>query len=165
MKTLHNLMVIMCMWIGTSTMQAQNLLEKLPDSEEEWVASEEKVLATIDWLENTPIDQEKEKRETQQALLLVWIINSPTVTVELNSDVTPFTKKNPELLVSFIGGYTRYVLQNDYSKDVQACSLAGVQSAIKVYKAGGLKKDKRMEAIIESDNKGELETWVKEQMQ
>jgi hypothetical protein len=36
---------------------AQELLETLPATKEGYIASEKKVLATIDWIENTPFDQ------------------------------------------------------------------------------------------------------------
>lgn len=59
-----------------------------------------------------------------------------------------------------MGGWTRYALQNNYSKDSVQGSIAGIKSAIKVYKTGLLKKDKEMDKLIALDEKGELETWV-----
>lgn len=140
--------------------QNQELLDGLPSTKEEFIASEKKVLATIDWLENTPIDQEPEKRKLQNAHLVGWITNSPTVTLEINADVLPFTKKNAELLIIFLGGWARYSLQNNYSSDRVMGTIAGIRSAIKVYKTGLLKKDKEMQKLVDMDEKGELETWV-----
>jgi hypothetical protein len=139
----------------------QELLDALPTTKEEFIASEKKVLATIDWLEVTPFDNEQEKRLQQKAFLVGWITNSPTVSLEINADVLTFTKKNPDLIITFMGGWTRYCLQNNYSKDMVQGSLAGIRSSIKVYKNLSLKKDKEMEKLIELDNKGELENWVK----
>jgi hypothetical protein len=65
----------------------------------------------------------------------------------------------------FAGGWTKYVLQNAYSKDQMQGSLAGIRSAIQVYKSGnGLKKDKEMEKLIALDEKGGLEDWLKAQL-
>jgi len=144
--------------------QNQELLDGLPATKEEFIASEKKVLATINWLENTPINQEPEKRKLQNANLVAWITNSPTVTLEINADVLTFTKKNAELLIIFMGGWTRYSLQNNYSSDAVMGSIAGIKSAIKVYKAGQLEKDKEMQKLIDMDEKGELETWVKKKL-
>jgi hypothetical protein len=117
-----------------------------------------------EWLENTPIKEDEAKHKEQYALLTAWIINSPTVNIEVNSKVLPFTKKNSELLIFFMAGWTRYCLQNNYSKDITQGSLAGIKCAIKIYKAGGLKKDKEMQKLVDLDDKGELEKWVSEQL-
>jgi len=63
-----------------------------------------------------------------------------------------------------MGGWTRYSLQNNYSSDAVMGSIAGIKSAIKVYKAGQLEKDKEMQKLIDMDEKGELETWVKKKL-
>ena len=119
------------------------------------------MIATVNWLENTPLDQEADKRQIQKALLIAWITNAPTVTLEINASVLTFTKKNSELIVFFMGGWTKYSLENNYSTDSIKCNMAGITSAIKVYKKGiGLKKDKEMEKLIELEDKGELEKWV-----
>jgi hypothetical protein len=56
---------------------------------------------------------------------------------------------------------TRYVLQNGYSRDKVQANVAGIKSAIKVYKLGnGLKKDKEMDKLIKLDDGGGLEAWV-----
>ena len=62
-------------------------------------------------------------------------------------------------------GWTRYVLQNGYSKDVIQGNVAGIRSAIKVYRLGnGLKKDKEMEKLIKLDESAGLESWVVTQL-
>lgn len=143
---------------------AQDLLKKLPTTDEEFTASEPQVLATIAWLETTPFDDEGIDRLNQKALFLGWITNTPTVTLELNANVMTFTDKNPDLILTFMGGWTRFALENDYSTDNVGGSIAGIRSVIKVYKDQSLKKDKEVEKLIELEAKGELEDWVKEQM-
>lgn len=168
MKTHKNLLVILFLTFISSTAWSQEttLLDILPTTKEEFIASEKKVLATIHWLENTPLNQEQEKRKEQNALLIAWITNSPTVTIELNSSVLPFTKKNNSMLLFFMGGFTKYVLENNYSKDKTACTLAGIRSAMTVYKKGvDIKKDKEMEKLIATEEKGELETWVRSKLE
>jgi len=146
--------------------QDRELLTTLPTTKEEFVKSEPALLNTIDWLENTPVDQETDKRKTQYATFLAWLTNSPTVTIIFNANVMPFTKKNSDLLFIFLGGWARYSLQNAYSKDEAKGSLAGIKSVIKVYQANSksLKKDKQMDKIIELDTNNKLEEWIKEQL-
>jgi hypothetical protein len=145
--------------------QEEELLTSIPTTKEEFVKSEQAVINTTNWLENTPFDRDVDKRKQLNATFVAWITNSPTVTIELNSKTVPFTKKNNDLLIIFMGGWTRYCLQNGYSQDAVKCTLAGLKSVIKVYQMGnGLKKDKQIEKLIELDAKNELETWIAEQL-
>ena len=64
-----------------------------------------------------------------------------------------------------MGGWTKYSLENNYSKDDVQCTLAGLKSAIKVYQSNKLKKDKFMDNLIELNDKGELEAWVKSKVE
>jgi hypothetical protein len=141
---------------SNSFSQTGELLDNLPNTKDEFVASEKKVIATIDWLENTPLDQDIEKRKTLYALFLAWLTNSPTVTIEVDSKVLTFSKKNSDLLFIFMGGWTKYCLENGYSSDKIKGNVAGIKSAIKVYKKDiSITKDKAMEKIIELDDKGD----------
>ena len=151
--------------INTLFAQSGDLLTELPETKEQFISSEKKVLASIQWLEDTPLDQEVDKHKMQYALLTAWITNSPTVTLEINATVLTFTKKNSELIMFFMAGWTRYALLNNYSADIEKGSTAGVKKAVNIYKKGvGLKKDKEMEKLVALDEKGELENWVKEQL-
>jgi len=167
MKTIKTaLSFLLVLGISSVTFaQTSELLDQLPNTKEEFVASEKKVISTINWLEDTPLDQNTDKRKSQYALLVGWLTNSPTVTIEINSRVLTFTKKNSDLLLIFMGGWTKYCLENNYSSDNLKGNIAGIKSAIKVYKKDiGMKKDKAMDKIIALDEKGELEKWVAEQL-
>ena len=149
-----------------ATAQTDSLLQNpLPTTKDEFTVSEPRVIHTTNYLETTPIDKQGDQWRAQAKLLTNWIANSPEVTIELNEKTGTFFKKNPELMFVYMAGWTRYVLQNGYSKDRIQGNVAGIRSAIKVYKAGnGLKKDKEMEKLIRLDESGGLETWVTEQL-
>ncbi len=151
---------------GSVTCFAQDsLLTSIPTTKEEFAQTEKAVIATINWLEQTPLDQETEKRREQNGFLIGWISGAPTVTVNIREQIVPFMKKNPELLALFMGGYTRYCLQNNYSKDEAQSTLAALRTVINVYKKGvGIKKDKDIEKMMVKDEKGELEGWVKDNL-
>jgi hypothetical protein len=167
MKTLKSILTLLLLLGAYSTSFAQDteLLDELPKTKEEFVQSEKKVLATINWLENTPLDEDAKRHQQQYALLTGWITNSPTVTITLNASIVNFTKKNSELIMFFMAGWTKYSLENSYSKDETKGNIAGVRCAINVYKKGvGLKKDKAMEKLVQLEDKGELEKWVADQL-
>jgi len=146
--------------------QSDSLLQNpLPASKEEFTASEPRVIKTVNFLETTPIDKQGDAWRKQASLLVAWLTNSPEVTIEMNEKTVTFGKKNPELLMIFMGGWTRYTLDNGYSKDKIQGNLSGIRSVIKVYKLGnGLKKDKEIDKLIKLDDSGGLEAWVAEQL-
>ena len=80
LNTFISLLVLAFSLTTTHQVFGQDLLSDLPITKEEFIASEKKVLATIDWLETTPFEKEEEKRLKQKALLVAWITNSPPIT-------------------------------------------------------------------------------------
>jgi hypothetical protein len=142
--------------------QTDSLLRNpLPTTKEEFIASEPRVINTVNYLETTPIDKQGDAWRIQATLLVAWLTKSPEVTIDINSNIVSFAQKNPELMMVFMGGWARYILQNNYSKDVIQGNLAGIKSAIKVYKLGnGLKRDKEMDRLVKLDDSGGLEAWV-----
>jgi hypothetical protein len=166
MRAVKKILLLSALSIFSMHVFAQDLLESLPETKEDFIKSEPRVLATIAWLENTALDQQEAKRKQQNALLIGWITNSPTVTLEINANILTFTKKNSDLLVTFMGGWTKFALENSYTKDIFLGSLAGVKAAIKVYKMGnGIKKDKAMDKLVTLEENGGLANWVKEQLE
>ena len=161
------LLLMTCLFfsIGVKAQNDSLLHNPLPTTKEEFAASEPLVINTVNYLETTPVDKPGNAWRIQAALFLAWLTNSPEVTININAKTVTFTKKNPELMMMFMAGWARYALQNGYSKDMVRCNLAGIKSAIKVYKLGnGMKKDKEMERLIKLDEDGGLEAWVATQL-
>jgi hypothetical protein len=125
---------------------------------------EKDIIACADWLENSPLDKDVQKRKEASAFLIKWITGSPTVSIGLNADlVMKYFEKNGDFLVIFMAGWTRYALQNNYSKDQQKGYYEGYKSVITVYKKGiGVTKNKDLEKLIKMYDKGELEAWIAE---
>ena len=64
-----------------------------------------------------------------------------------------------------MAGYTRYCLENNYSKDQLQSNIAGFKSVINCYNLGGdVKTDKALNKLIDASKEGKLEDWVKEVM-
>jgi len=93
---------------------------------------------------------------------MAWITGSPTISIDVNADVLmKFCGKNGELLMSFMGGYTKLALENKDITKLQG-DLAGVKAMVYKYKSdAGRVKDKAMENLVKLDKEGKLEDWVK----
>lgn len=162
------LLVSVC--IGTSAFsQTFEVPEKTKfEGRSEYAKYEPEVLACINWLENTPVNEEEEKRTKANTFFLIWISGSPTITIEINRIATSLSKKNADLLFTYMGGWTKYMINNpEDTKDMVKGNIAGVKSVLKVYEANlanGFKKNKKIEKLLQFSEE-ELEQWVKDEME
>ncbi|WP_117884522.1 hypothetical protein [Aureibaculum luteum] len=157
------LIIALFIFIGKN-MNAQEVV--IPDhikleTEEDFKQNESLVLASIEWIQNTPLDQEKAKRKQINAFLMQWMSGSPTVSIKLVQGLVPL--ECAECLMSFMSGWTKYSLVNNYSKDDEKCTLKGVESTIAFYEKNKseLGKNADIEKLIKRKNKGKLEKFVK----
>jgi len=135
----------------------------LPSTKEEFANSEKDMIAAAKWLEATAMGSQMDKRIKVNAWVIGWIINSPSVTLEIHSDFVDLFDKNPHLNTVWMANYARYILENNYSKDQVQAHVAALRSVINCYNLGGdLKKDKSLAKLIEKDKEGKLEDWVKD---
>jgi hypothetical protein len=137
------------------------------ETAEDYKKHESNILDCINWLENTPVNQDSEKRIKAKAFLMQWATGTPTVTIEMQSFQLDLAKKNADLLIVFMGGWIKHAIENPNEKDnIQASNIAGINSIIKVYtsnKGDGIKKDKRIEKLIKMDEIG-LKNWVADKL-
>ena len=137
--------------------------QSLPSTKEEFVKSEKDMIAAAKWLENTAVGTDMDKRVKVNAWVIGWIINSPTVTIDVSSSFVKLFEKNPQLNAVWMANYSRYVLENNYSTDQVKAHVAGLKAVINCYNLGGdVKKDKTLTKVIDKDKEGKLEDWVRD---
>jgi hypothetical protein len=93
-----------------------------------------------------------------------YIEGSPTVSVTLQGYVAELTKKNPELLIAFLGGWAKYQLEHPTANDQVRLNAEGVKTVLRIYKLGGAAKDKNIEKLFKFTTDPELESWVKSKL-
>src|SRR5258705_10513789 len=69
----------------------------LPATKAEFVKSEPDFIAAAKWLESTPVGTQMDKRIKMNGWVIAWVINSPTVTIEVRSSIIKLFEKNPHL--------------------------------------------------------------------
>ena len=122
---------------------------------------EQDIVKAANWLESTQIGKEDSKRVEVNAFMMKWMTGTPPVTMNLQSYVAKLTENNPQLLMMFMAGYTRWCLENNYSRDEIKANTAGVKSMINLLNLGGeVRKNKTLQRAIEADKAGKLEEWV-----
>ena len=89
-----------------------------------------------------------------------WMSGSPTVSIELVSGIVPLDCA--DCLMSFMSGWTKYSLENDYSKNKVECAVAGAENAIEFYEKNKseLGKNSDMEKLIKQKKKGKLKKYI-----
>lgn len=135
------------------------------NSKEDYSMYEKDIINAAKWLVVTALNDQREKRQEVSAFVFRWVNGSPTVNVEINPTIMEFEKKNPGMLIIYMASSAKYVLENNYSTDMRAKHKAALRDMISVYKTGnGIRKDKQMEKLIKSDEQGELDDWLAENL-
>jgi len=153
----------------TASVQAQET--PLPasytlQSETDYRQYESNVLASIQWLQNTPRTVDVTKRKQTEDFLIKWIYGTPYLKVVIEPYAMKLSGKNADLLVSFIFGYTEFLLKNIAEKDALFANVAGINFLMKDYTANisSFKKDPAIDQIIELQTSGKLPEWIKTQI-
>jgi hypothetical protein len=103
--------------------------------------------------------------------LLMWLTNSPDVTVEVCGDVAPMagqgTEASSSVFLQFVLSSAAFIIEHpDQAKDEVAVNLAGLQGALRTYKLlqarlGNEAKTRAMEELLERQEQGRLEAHVR----
>lgn len=133
----------------------------------DYATYEPQVKETIGWLLATSLGKEPTKRTEANTFLMMWLTGTPDVSINVNTDLLPFVKKSPELLMPFIAGCVRYSLENNYSKDEIQINKAGLETIVAFYRnnRGYLKKDDNIEKYEKLIEKGKLEEDIKKRIE
>ena len=132
------------------------------ETAEECEALHPVIIETIDWLHETPIDEDTRKRAQAEAFFLKWLESTPTVGVVLHAELLEFVKKNPELFSTFLGGWAKFAITNPEQKDDMAAgALAGIKDLLTFIDANpSIKKSKPVKKLYAMQEAGELEEWL-----
>lgn len=122
---------------------------------------ESDVIAAVDWLAATPIDAQPDKRKQVNAFLMKWISGSPKVRIEIKPNIVNFLE-DADLLMIFIGGWTKYNLQSKKLDDNINGTKAGIEAVIDLYQMNRSKmsKNKGVEKYIKMKEKGTLQEYI-----
>jgi len=136
------------------------------ENKEAYKAYEPQIKETIGWLLETSLGKDANKRMEALKFLMAWIEGTPDVMVGLDKKIVNFTGNNPEMLIPFLGGWVKYSLDNDYSKDYVKCNKAGVEAVVIFYRKnkGYLKKDGNIEKYEKLIEKGKLEAEISKKL-
>lgn len=122
------------------------------------------VLKCIDYLEAAPLDAEG--RQEANAFLLKWITGSPTVTIQILPYAVNLVQNNKQLLMIFLGGWTKHAILHPKETDSLAGQMAGLESMLMVYAKGErMEQDDTLDDLLEREKENTLRDWLEEAVQ
>jgi hypothetical protein len=163
MKKIYSLLVI-CLFALSSKVNAQTF--PVPENytlkvKEDYAKYEQDIVNTVDWLQQAPWGEQDDKIKQANTFLIAWITGSPNVTIEVGSPLMKLVDKNKDLLVTFMGGYTKYCLQHKDDKNKANANAAALRALINKYQMEkNHVKDKAVEKLIQLDKDGKLDAWA-----
>ncbi|MBT0608954.1 hypothetical protein [Aequorivita echinoideorum] len=90
-----------------------------------------------------------------------------TFSIELCEFQTGMTAENPDLLIMYLAGWSKFAIENPAEKDNKLLgNLAGVKSVLELYSANlgkGISKDRKIEKLLKMNNE-ELKEYVEKQI-
>ena len=130
--------------------------------EEDYAKYEGEVLKGIDWLLKTQISSQPEKRREINRFVMTWLTGSPTVTVNIKPEIVNFMKPNPDLLMVFMCGWTKYSIETKDNNNTAMGNQKGIEAVMEFYIKNKeyLKKDNNVEKYIKLKENGKLEEYI-----
>ncbi|MGZ3753174.1 MAG: hypothetical protein ACXVAU_17960, partial [Mucilaginibacter sp.] len=131
-------------------------------AKEDYPKYEEDVIKTVDWLQQTPWTEQADKRKEANAFFVAWITGSPNVSISIGSPLIKFTEKNSQLLIAFMGAYTKYALQHKSDLDKDLANATALRALMDKYTSEqDHVKDNAVEKLIKVEKDGKLADWIK----
>ena len=162
---MKNLIVFVLLTLLNTSMIAQEF--EVPKNyvlktNEDYSKYENDILKCIDWLINTPIKTQEDKRKEANTFFLAWLTGCSSVSIEIKTEIVNFTKPNADLLMIFMCGWTKFTLETKDKDNKIMGNQKGIEAVIDFYikNKEDLKKDKNVEKYIEMKEEGKLEEYI-----
>ena len=125
---------------------------------------EKDIINAVEYLFKADPNKTEDIKKVNQ-FLLVWCAQSDDVFISLFSGISEAMDGNAQCMIVFMAGCAKYAIENKYPKDTVKVHAAGVKALIDVYqKATWIKKNDKLDEIVEIEKQGKLEQWVKEKL-
>ncbi len=129
---------------------------------EDYAKYESDVVKCVDWLMNTAINEQTQKRKEAYAFFRKWLTGTPVVSLAVGEKIVT-CMNNPDLLLSCMGGWAKYALESKDYKNTYMGNLKGIEAVIGFYQKNkeSIHKDKNVEKYIKMKENGSLEDFIK----
>jgi hypothetical protein len=116
-------------------------------SPEDYKSYEPDMVKAAKWLEETPLENNLEKRKEVNAFVLQWISGSPNVSISITLKLMSYFKKNPDLIMVYMASFSRDVIENASTFTNRSAAKAGLLSVLACYQKSKAKKEAAIEKL------------------
>lgn len=117
---------------------------------EDYAPLEKEVVDAINWLYETPINEQSQKRKDVNAFVFTWLSGSPYVHLKIKPEIVTFLDSStPDFLIMFMGGWAKFSIESKEYDDKINGSLAGIEMVIAFY-------EKKQKLVAKRQRSGEI---------
>ena len=133
------------------------------ETENDYKKYEVDILKCIEYLENAPVNDLSDNRQKINTFFLEWLSGVPYVHVKIDNTVLEICRENPNFLMIFMGGWTKYTLLHLEDQNEVNGFLAGIEAVLDVYRKGNdVKTDEKILALIKIQDEGRLKDLIQQ---
>ena len=134
-------------------------------TKEDFAKYEQDVIEGYNWLIETPMGENPQKRKELNEFLIQWMSGSPNLSIEISEKIVTYMDCG-ECLMMFMGGWAKYAIETKDFKNRIKGNLAGTESVIKFYLSNKetLGKNISIEKLIKLKEENKLEEYIKSNM-
>lgn len=116
----------------------------------------------FNWLMKNPANLNPNLKKEVNSFLLKWMVACPQVKITLDARIANFISESNDYMMVFTGGWAKYSLENNDTKNQVQGNIAGLNAVIEYYTKNKsvLGKSKNIEKYIKIKQKGELESHI-----
>ncbi len=116
------------------------------------------VVPTINWLQSTPLTEDKELRTRHNNFLMFWLQKNEDVVVNMPEYLLTFQNASRELYFIYTGGWIKHALETGDRNQVN-CAMAAVNAVLDFYSSNmGVPKNDYLDHLLTIRQKGKLPT-------
>lgn len=168
MKTSRFFLLFILSLFFVKTIFAQKF--KVPDNyafekKEDYKKYSGDVVKCADWLEKAKFNDGDEEFNRAVNFLGEWVSGCPYANFDKNVRIDAVFADCPKLRVYYMGGWARNAIENNYKTGKAENYLAGLRTALKVYKLNrSLSRSKSIDDLEKVDRSGNLKEWVTDRL-
>lgn len=163
MKKLSFLLIMSISFLGLCGQDFQVPKNVKIETEADCDKYQSDILQCIDWMINTPINDQVKKRKEVNSFFILWLTVTSKVSVVYNTDIVNFTESKPEFMMIFMAGWTKYVIETKDNTNKLMGNIKGIEAVIDFYNKNKeeIGKDKTVENLIKLKKDDKLEDYIK----
>ncbi|NQX91090.1 MAG: hypothetical protein HRT74_02945 [Flavobacteriales bacterium] len=125
--------------------------------------AEPEIKKALNWLRSKGLHECKEERSDLNAYVMLWLSESPYLTIEVNSSLLPFLKDDADLLFVMIQGMAQYQLKHPKEEDALKIHKAGLEYLAQVVKQSRKYLHKKsVKPLLKAARKKQLDNYIQE---